>query len=384
MTTKTPNKLVLSVFIDAFGWEVYQRYGFLKDILVDSKQLKTTFGFSSAADPSILTGRYPEEHTHWSCFFYSPQTSPFKSFKILSVLPRKIFDRWRIRHWMSKLIARYYGFTGYFEIYSIPFKYLPLFDYLEKRDYFVPGGILRTDTIFDACQAKGIPYYCSNWRLSEEEILRDNKEVIRQGQVKFTYLYLPKLDAVMHAYGNEHPKVEEKIRWLEKQVRDVYQLAQQHYDEVYLCLFSDHGMANITGSVDVISAVEKSGLGFNKDYVAMYDSTMARFWFFNVTARETITAVLRKIPEGTIVSDDEMKQMKVYFPDHKFGELFFLTKPGILINPSFMGLKVIPGMHGFHPDDKDSYAFISANKKLPPETHAITDIRHIIESEIQA
>jgi hypothetical protein len=157
----------------------------------------------------------------------------------------------------------------------------------------------------------------------------------------------------------------------------------QHYDEVYLCVFSDHGMANITGSVDVITAVEKSGLGFNQDYVAMYDSTMARFWFFNETARETITALLQKIPEGNIVSDDEMKQMKVYFPDRKFGELFFLTKPGILINPSFMGLKVIPGMHGFHPDDKDSYAFISANKKLPPETHAITDIRHIIESEMQ-
>ena len=31
------------------------------------------------------------------------------------------------------------------------FAYLPYFDYLEKHDYFVPGGILRTDTIFDWC-----------------------------------------------------------------------------------------------------------------------------------------------------------------------------------------------------------------------------------------
>ncbi|MDD4805709.1 MAG: hypothetical protein PHO35_02850, partial [Candidatus Cloacimonetes bacterium] len=61
-------RLALYVFIDALGWEIYQKYGFLADLNLNSRRLETTFGFSSAADPSILTGRYPDEHTHWSSF----------------------------------------------------------------------------------------------------------------------------------------------------------------------------------------------------------------------------------------------------------------------------------------------------------------------------
>lgn len=376
------NKLVLCVFIDAFGWEVYQRYGFLPDLLPHSRRLRTTFGFSSAADPSILTGRYPEEHTHWSCFYYSPQTSPFKVFKILAVLPRRIFDRWRIRHWMSKLIAKVKGYTGYFEIYSVPFKYLPYFDYLEKRDYFVPGGILKTDTLFDKFHREGIPYYCSNWRHSEEIILMENREQIQTGQIQMNYLYLPKLDAVMHQYGTHHPQVEKKIRWLEKQVRDIYELAQKQYNEVTLTVFSDHGMTDVTGSVDLISSIEKLGLKFGKDYVAMYDSTMARFWFLREGVQEKIEGLLKKIPEGRTVDPEELKTMKVWFQDGKFGELFFLMNPGILINPSYMGLTVIPGMHGYHPDDTTSYSFIAANRILPDTINSITDIRSFVEQEV--
>ena len=221
-------KLALFTFIDAFGWEVYQNYGFMKETLPHATRLKTTFGFSSAADPSILTGRYPDEHTHWSSFFYSPETSPFKIMKLLAILPRVIFDRWRIRHWMSKIIQKFMGYTGYFEIYSVPFKVLPYFDYLEKHDYFVPGGILKTDTIFDFCVDKDIPYFCSNWRLSEEQNLKIAKDVITKGEIEFMYLYLPKLDAVMHAVGTEHQKVKKKLDWLEAEIKKVLAVAEEH------------------------------------------------------------------------------------------------------------------------------------------------------------
>jgi len=376
--------LALYTFIDAFGWEVYQRYGFLPDLLLYSRRLETTFGFSSAADPSILTGRYPDEHTHWSSFYYDPEHSPFKVFKLLSLLPRKIFDRWRIRHWMSKILATWFGYTGYFEIYSVPFKYLPYFDYLEKHDYFVPGGILKTDTIFDYCVTKKIPYHCSNWRLTENENLDITNNVIKDGKIKFMYLYLPKLDAVMHAYGNQHPRVEEKIRWLEKEVAKVLEVARSHYDRVSLYAISDHGMANVTGSVDLIARMKNSNLTFGEDYVAMYDSTMARFWFLKDQARSQIVELLQNVDEGYIISQQELQDMHVYFPDHKFGDLFFLMNEGILINPSFMGLNVIPGMHGYHPKAKDSYSFIASNREISENINSITDIRSTMETELQA
>jgi predicted AlkP superfamily pyrophosphatase or phosphodiesterase len=375
-------KLALFTFIDAFGWEVYQRHEFMTNTIVDARRLKTTFGFSSAADPSILTGRYPDEHTHWSSFYYSPETSPFRIMKLLSFLPRSIFDRWRVRHRMSKLLAMWYRYTGYFEIYSVPFKVLPYFDYLEKRDYFVPGGILKTDTIFDYCVDQEIPYHCSNWRLSEQQCLEDVKSQIEQEQIRFAYLYLPKLDGVMHEHGTLHEQVDRKIRWLEAEISKVLELAGEHYDEVAFYVFSDHGMANVTGSVDLIPAIEQTGLKYGTDYVAMYDSTMARFWFLSDEARRQIVSVLEQVKEGYVVGDEELKAMRVYFPDHKFGELFFVMNPGILINPSYMGLKVIPGMHGFHPDDKDSYAFIASNKPIGENINSITDIRKAMEAEL--
>ncbi|NRB41073.1 MAG: alkaline phosphatase family protein [Pseudomonadales bacterium] len=376
------SKLALYTFVDAFGWEIYQQYGFLNDLLPHARRLKTTFGFSSAADPSILTGRYPDQHGHWSSFYYSPETSPFKGFKYLAKLPSSIFDRWRVRHWLSKIMAKVYRYTGYFELYSVPFSKLPYFDYLEKQDYFVPGGILNTDTIFDWCVSHDIAYYCSNWRHSEEAIIEENKQQIRESNIKMNYLYLPKLDGVMHTYGTQHKKVAEKIHWLEEQVRDVYELACQHYDQVSLYVISDHGMANVSGSVDVIKQIESLGLTFGKDYVAMYDSTMARFWFKNTRAQLLIHQALEGINEGTIVSEAELRQMRVPHQDKKFGELFFLMNPGILINPSYMGLKVIPGMHGFHPDDKDSYACILSNQEIGEDINSIADIRKTMEHEL--
>ncbi|WP_197466061.1 alkaline phosphatase family protein, partial [Oleiphilus sp. HI0080] len=100
-----------------------------------------------------------------------------------------------------------------------------------------------------------------------------NKREISKGEIKMAYVYLPKLDALMHNYGTKHDKVNEKIRWLEDQVLDVYETAKQHYKEVSLYVISDHGMADVSGSVDLIKKINGLGLTYGEDYVAMYDST---------------------------------------------------------------------------------------------------------------
>jgi predicted AlkP superfamily pyrophosphatase or phosphodiesterase len=272
-------KLAMYVFIDALGWEIYQKYGFLQELAPHCRKLKTTFGFSSAADPSILTGRYPDEHTHWSSFIYDPQHSPFKWMRYIAMLPPIIFDRWRVRHYFSRIIKILYSYTGYFELYSVPFKYLPYFDYLEKKDYFVPGGILATDTIFDWCVEHGIPYYCSNWRHSEDDILMANKRMISEAKIKFCYVYLPKLDGIMHNHGPFSEATKAKLEALQAQISDLYQFAQKVYEDVSLYVISDHGMAPVHDSFDLMPLINALPYEYGKDYVAFYDSTMARLVF---------------------------------------------------------------------------------------------------------
>jgi hypothetical protein len=64
---------------------------------------------------------------------------------------------------------------------------------------------------------------------------------------------------------------------------------------------------------------------------------MARFWFFNDEARRDITALLNSTPQGRILPDEELAQMKTLFEDRYFGEVIYLVKEGVLIVPSHMG-----------------------------------------------
>ena len=63
-------KTYVYMFVDALGWEIVSKYNFLKDSLVYRKKVEMQFGYSSAAVPTILSGKYPQEHKHFSFFYY--------------------------------------------------------------------------------------------------------------------------------------------------------------------------------------------------------------------------------------------------------------------------------------------------------------------------
>jgi predicted AlkP superfamily pyrophosphatase or phosphodiesterase len=373
-------KLALYTFIDAFGYEIYKQHPhFLKEVIVDAKPLKSVLGFTNTCLPSILSGQYPQEHQQAALFFHSDR-SPFKWMKPLSILP-SFFDRFRVRNILSKVVKKIHGYTGYFQLYSIPFNKLSYFDFTEKRDYFVPGAPF--DTIFDYCVENNIKYHASNWRLSEEENLKIMHETIEEGEVEFAWLYLPSLDGALHHHGTQSPKIGEKIEWLNEQITAVYNKALEHYDEVSLYVFSDHGMADVTKGVNVIAEIEELNLEYGKDYVAMYDSSMARFWFKNGEAQEKIVRKLSTIDEGRILDGTALKKLHAYFDDNKFGDIVFLMDAGVMINPSYFGKNLIAGMHGYHPDDKASDAMLLSNQTLEENIQSITDIRQTIEKELK-
>jgi len=378
-------KLSLFIFIDALGWEILNRHPwFLKGLAADKKKLKTIFGYSSACDPSIISGMLPQEHLMWSSFYYSPETCPYSWTKWLSFLPDAITDRSRIRHVISRFIANIHGFTGYFQIYQIPFRYLPYFDYAEKRWMWgTKDGLLKGKTIFDRMIERKIPFYVKpSVTVSDEQQWSDAASLIQKGCVDFAYLFLGKLDAVMHAHGTNHPLVEETLQHFESKIRSLISEAEKNYKEIAWYVFSDHGMHNVTESYDLKKDIDSLNLIFGKDYAALYDSTMARFWFLNQNAREKIHSLLSKNRHGRILAREELQQFGTFFPDHRYGELIFLMDSGTLIVPSFMTKKQIPGMHGYHPEDPDSAATILGYQKIPAETERIEQIYRLMTSEL--
>src|SRR6185312_6252238 len=127
---------------------------------------------------------------------------------------------------------------------------------------------------------------------------------------------------------------------------------------------SDHGMTPVTARFDLAGEIDALGLKLQRDYLSVYDSTMARFWFFNAEARVAISDCLQKQTCGRILSDTELRDQGVYFPDQRFGEAVFLMNPGWLISKShFNGSGWNPsGMHGYHPDDPGSSAVFFSNR----------------------
>jgi len=359
-------RLPLFIFIDALGWEVLKAHDFLlADRVRERRPLRTILGYSSACDPSIISGLLPCEHGLWSSYYYSPATSPFRWLKPLQLLPEALFSRARVRHCLSAMVKRHCGFTGYFQLYAVPFRQLPLFDYSEKKRIWEPGGLPRGQSIFDLLAARGDRWFVHQSGAGDAHNLARLTALAAAGALDFAYISLGRLDALMHAVGTRQPQVGELIRWYDTRLRQLLAAAESAYAEVPWYLFTDHGMHDITATHDLPADIARLGLKYGRDYVAFYDSTMARFWFLQPAARERITGALTGHPRGRWLGDDELRRWGVYFPDHRYGEAVFLMQSGVQMVPSFMGARPAAGIHGFHPDDPESAAAISSNRPLP-------------------
>ncbi|MDX1952008.1 MAG: alkaline phosphatase family protein [Verrucomicrobiota bacterium] len=374
--------LPLFIMIDACGWEIIRNDPFLGKVAPHRTKLRSVFGYSSTCVPSILSGRWPAEHRNWCYFVHDPERSPFRSLRRLKMLPEFLTSRRIVRRQLSKWVKKRLGYEGYFDLYNIPFKYIDLFDFTEKKSPLQPGGMNRGTNIFDYLKAQDTPWFVSDPAKSEEQNLDGLLQKIGTESIDFAFMYWPALDGLLHSAGNDSPQIAPKLRQYEGWIEQLLSRAENHYEEVHLYVFSDHGMANCDVHLNLKKFVDQLGLKFGTDYVVVYDSTMARFWFHNETSRRAVIQLLEGIPLGRILPDEELKSLNAYFPDHYFGELIYLVKEGTLIVPSHMGERPIRAMHGYHPNDPQSYAALCSNQAaLPFEATAIPHIFNIMVEE---
>lgn len=282
------------------------------------------------------------------------------------------------------LLRHRLGFEGYFDLYNMPFEHVSLFDFSEKKSPLKPGGMNRGDNIFDFLEERGIAYHVSDPKADEQANLASLLQAIGAENIDFAFLYWPGLDGLLHRVGNNSPEIAPALRSYEERIRKLCAVAQRHYTEIRLYVFSDHGMANCDELLDLMTRIEQLPVSMPRDYVVVYDSTMARFWFFNPEARRVISECLAGVPQGRIVPDDELRSLGTFFADRRFGELIFLVKEGVLIVPSHMGERAIRAMHGYHPGEKHSFAALcSSESDLPDEVQAIPDMFRLMTRDAE-
>ena len=155
--------------VDACGWEIIRNDPFGNSFAPHRRKLNSVFGYSSTCVPSILSGRWPDEHRNWCYFVYDPKNSPFRSLRPLRFLPQAITSRRIFRRLLTRLVKVQLKFRGYFDLYNIPFKYISLFDFTEKKSPLQPKGMNRGPNIFDFLTENKISYFVSNPLIPEEQ-----------------------------------------------------------------------------------------------------------------------------------------------------------------------------------------------------------------------
>src|SRR5207302_3978817 len=127
-----------------------------------------------------------------------PENSPFKSLRRFRWLPAAITSRRIFRRWLSKFVKVQLKFRGYFDLYNLPFRYISLFDFSEKKSPLKPGGMNRGPNIFDFLELRDIPYHVSDPARKESENLAAVTAAIKAESIDFAFVYWPELDGLLH------------------------------------------------------------------------------------------------------------------------------------------------------------------------------------------
>lgn len=372
-------KIAVFVLIDALGWHYLQGREFLNDLLPYRHPLQTVLGFSSGAIPTILTGTFPSEHGHWNLFYYDPKNSPFKWVRHFQVLPDRLLDNRVSRKLIKEAGKRLLGLGPLFDCAVSP-RLLPWFNWIEKRNIYDRGGITGAASIFDHLTERGISNRVYTYHHeTDAEILAHTEQDLRSSDASFFFVYLSEMDMFLHLHCKDASAIDQKMRWYEAGLRQLYRAALEVDPDATFTILSDHGMTPVREQYDLVGDIEKLRLKMPDDYLAVYDSTMARFWFFNDHARSAVQAALAKVSCGHALSRAEMDCLGVLFEDNRYGELIFLLNAGWLFSRcDFHGSAWFPaGMHGYHPgEDRYSDAIFLSNcrPERPPAT--IKDVYH--------
>jgi predicted AlkP superfamily pyrophosphatase or phosphodiesterase len=372
------------VLIDALGWRVLEGRQFLNDLLPHRTPLRTVLGFSSGAIPTILTGLPPSETGHWNLFYYDPQGSPFRWLRYFLFLPSALLENRVTRKVLKEMGRRVLGLGPLFEC-LVATRLLPYFNWVEKRNIYGRKGITGAPSIFDDLEAAAIPhrvYTYHHWR--DTEILDNAIRDLKGGEVEALFLYLSEMDHFLHEHRPDPDRLYPQLKRYEDRLREVFELARRQDSDVRIYVFSDHGMTPVGNRYDLMRDVEALGLRMPQDYLVVYDSTMARYWFFSEEARRKVMGVLQASPCGRILPDKELQDLGIFFEDRRFGEVIFLLHPGWLLSRSdFNGAGWNPsGMHGYHPDDPESDAIFLSNRDPGIPMRTLSDVHTCIRKSM--
>lgn len=331
-----------------FLYELSQKSYYIQNIIPCA-------GFCERSE--IFSGLDGYDTGNFTAIGYIPENSPYSKDSLVPFLSgiiesiserlsRRIFSKWRLKK-KRRMNA-----------YRIPYSSLKNFALTEDGD----NKLIQHETIFDSLDKSGKTYTLDAFtalsdlssRLGKKDIETFAKESIDKG-IDFIPLYIGIIDSVGHKYGKDIISIKPYLKDVDKRLLSLYLLSQKA--GYSFSVLGDHGMVPIHSKIDVQSIVKATNCKQGCDYEAFYDSTIARFWFFNDRSKEKIIQALHDglNKYGFIVNAENALDYRIPL-DIKgktgkpvYGDLAWCANPGVLISPDYFHSQSASenGMHGY-------------------------------------
>jgi predicted AlkP superfamily pyrophosphatase or phosphodiesterase len=350
-----------------------------------------TFGFDP--DAAHFAGLFPDEGESGAHYWFDPAHSPFGFTKFFPALldtlpewPQRVGHKliqWMVQRTSKNMVLHNQASTA-----LVPFRFLHYFDFSQKRLPFEAGFAPR-QTIFDLLEEAGKGWFFHAnplHRVNSAAVLARVKDEVKP-PCAFAYLLIGDLDHAGHDFGPASAERKAVLRQVDACLREIHREVSKRFEVVNWILFGDHGMVEVKSITDVWGALFGAKLKIGKDYVFFLDSTMARFWFFNEVAKAQVTSALASVKGGRLLTQEDLDHYHLNFSHNRFGDLFFLADPGVLISPNFFqGKRMVKGMHGYAPEFPDHQAAVIINSPhVPPSGRlaAPVDMRQLFPTVLK-
>lgn len=309
---------------------------------------------------SIVTGVSPLTHGVWTQFCLNPENSPFKwtekTFQLnrfLDIFTSKsgVMERLgkaALNLLVSSVSKRFSRRKKMPRIPMIPIQNLHFFDTALTTSLFDEDA-LAVPTIFDILRTHDIPFkVVSGLRDSEafKKTIKINKDT------RFVFAHFVNPDTVGHKVGPCSERIYRTVHDTDHKVMKIVKEYRKKFD-TEMFIFSDHGMAEVKKTINILALLRRLGLKEGRDFVVFLDSTMARFWTQKKECKRRILEALDGIQGGKTLSANDLKHYLIP-NDRKYGDIIWLADHGTLILPNYyQGTKPIKGMHGYAPGSKE-------------------------------
>ena len=351
------------IYLTGAGWHILKEHGFLDKYCKHQFPITAQLGCSHAAISTTLTGVFPDKHGHFSSYY-------FKKSGTAADTAQRLYYKIKGRN------------SGYFGKYSIPLRNLNYFlqaNHCEKN--LVPGCFAPLTSIVDLVNEKKIANIIANTAGSSPiQTLKSLRCRLENESVDFAFIQIDELDSILHHSPHNFQKIDNKLRRYERQIKKIIAVGDSISSRFNLTVLSGHGMTFSPQTINVKKKIDSLGMDYGYDFHAVYDPTMARFWFKDKFTKSIILDKIKELRHCRVITDEEKKSFGINFPDQRYGETIVLAEPGFQISPNDVLSRPLSGMHGYDPNHSDSLGACLSTKAVNPAPSQVKDFFTIMSN----